>query len=188
MPSCVWVRVPSLAQKSRGTPRLFSCELRASWLSFPSVTNVTSPQGEYTSPTFGRSHALRTAEDSLDHLFQCELGPRGFVPLCHYRDISPGRIYVSDVWSLARSQNSRSLPRPPLSVRARASRLLPSVTDVTSPQGEYTSPTFGRSHLHRTAEGSLDHFSVRASGGLIMRTVAYSRQDAQRLFHCLSAI
>ena len=34
---------------------------------------MTSPQGEYTSPTFGRSHALRTAEDSLDHLFQREL-------------------------------------------------------------------------------------------------------------------
>lgn len=44
--------------------------------------------------------------------FSCKFGPRGFVPLCHYRDISPGRIYVSDVWSLARSQNSRKLPRP----------------------------------------------------------------------------
>ena len=45
---------------------------RASGLpvSFPSVTNVTSPQGEYTSPTFGRSHSHRTAEDSLDHFLR----------------------------------------------------------------------------------------------------------------------
>ena len=34
----------------------------------------------------------------------------------------------------------------------------PSVTGVTSPRGEYTSPTFDRSHTHRTAESSLDHF------------------------------
>ena len=81
-------------------------------VSFPSVTNVTSPQGESTSPTFGRSHSHRTAEDSLDHFFQCELGPPGFVPLCLWRDFSPGRIHVSDVWSLAHSQNSRKLPRP----------------------------------------------------------------------------
>lgn len=77
MPSCVWVRVPSLAQKKddvESTPRhLFSVRARASWLSFPSVTDVTSPQGEYTSPTFRRSHALRTAESSLDHFLR-ELG------------------------------------------------------------------------------------------------------------------
>ena len=42
--------------------------------SYPSVTGVTAPQGEYTSPTFGRSHALRTAEDSLDHLFCASFG------------------------------------------------------------------------------------------------------------------
>ena len=35
---------------------------------------------------------------------------------------------------------------------------------MTSPQGEYTSPTFGHSHALRTAEDSLDHFFVRASG------------------------
>ena len=81
-------------------------------VSFPSVTGMTSPQGEYTSPTFGRSHSHRTADGFLDHLFQCELGPPGFVPLCHWHDFSPGRIYVSDVWSLALAQNSRKLPRP----------------------------------------------------------------------------
>ena len=42
--------------------------------SFPSVSGVTAPQGEYTSPTFGRSHTLRTAEDSLDHLFCASFG------------------------------------------------------------------------------------------------------------------
>ena len=31
---------------------------------------MTSPEGEYTSPTFGRSHSLRTAEDSLDHFLR----------------------------------------------------------------------------------------------------------------------
>ena len=48
----------------------------------------------------------------------------------------------------------------PLSVRASGLResSYPSVTNVTSPQGEYTSPTFDRSHTHRTAEDSLDHF------------------------------
>lgn len=39
-------------------------------------------------------------------------GLPAFVPLCHWRDFSPGIIYVSDVWSLAHSQNSRRLPRP----------------------------------------------------------------------------
>lgn len=76
MPSCVWVRVPSLAQKEAvGIPRPLSVRapgLRES--SYPSVTNVTSPQGEHTSPTFGRSHPLRTAEDSLDHLFCASFG------------------------------------------------------------------------------------------------------------------
>ncbi len=91
-------------------------------------------------------------------------GLMAFVPLCHCRDISPGRIYVSDVWSLALAQNSRRLPRP-LSVRASGLAVsFPSVTNVTSPRGEYTSLTFGRSHALRTAEDSLDHFSVRASG------------------------
>ena len=49
-------------------------------------------------------------------------------------------------------------------MRARASRLLPSVTNVTAPQGGYTSLTFGRLHALRTAEDFLDHLSVRASG------------------------
>ena len=153
-------------ERGRGNSHgLFQCELRASRLSFPSVTIVTSPQGEYTSPTFRRSHALRTAESFLDHLFQCELGPTGFVPLCLWRDFSPGRIYVSDVWSLALAQNSRRLPRPLFSVRASGLMAsLPSVSGVTSPQGESTSPAFGRSHALRTAEDSLVHFSVRASG------------------------
>ena len=35
---------------------------------------------------------------------------------------------------------------------------------MTSPEGEYTSPTFGRSLSHRTAEDSLDQFC--ASSGL----------------------
>ena len=73
--------------------------VRASGLavSFPSVTNVTSPQGEYTSPTFGRSHYHRTTVGSLDH-FLCELraSPNeggGLLP--------PGRaarilLYISD--------------------------------------------------------------------------------------------
>ena len=51
-----------------------SVRARASWLSFPSVTIVTSPEGEYTSLTFRRSHALRTAEDSLDHFFCASSG------------------------------------------------------------------------------------------------------------------
>ena len=102
----------ALAQNGRRLPRPLFARASGLAVSLPSVTVVTSPQGEYTSPTFGRSHALRTAESSLDHLFQRELGPHGFVPLCHYRDFSLARIYVSDVWSLARSQNSRRLPRP----------------------------------------------------------------------------
>ena len=46
-------------------------------------------------------------------LFQCELrdSVSPLTPLS-LRDISRGRIYVSDVWSLARSQNSRRLTRP----------------------------------------------------------------------------
>ena len=92
-------------------------------------------------------------------LFQCELrdSMSPLTPLS-LRDISPGRIHVSDVWSLALAQKGGKLPRP---LFARASGLavsFPSVTIVTSPQGEYTSLTFGRSHSHRTAEVSLDHF------------------------------
>ena len=113
MPSCVWVRVPSLAQKEAvGIPTASFCASSGLPVSFPSVTGVTSPQGEFTSPTFGRSHSHRTADGSLDGLFCASFGPRGFSPLCHWRDFSPGRIHVSDVWSLARSQNSRRLPRP----------------------------------------------------------------------------
>ena len=96
--------------------------------------------------------------------FSASFGPHGFFPLCHWRDCSPGRTYVSDVWSLARSHNDSRLPRPPF---ARASGLpasLPSVTDMTSPQGEYTSPTFGRSLSHRTAEDSLDHLFCASFG------------------------
>ena len=77
MPSCVWVRVPSLArsQNGRKLPRPL-LSVRASGLpaSLPSVTDMTSPQGEYTSPTIGRSHSHRTAEDSLDHLFCASFG------------------------------------------------------------------------------------------------------------------
>ena len=69
MPSCVWVRVPSLAQKKddvESTPRhLFFARASGLQASLPSVTDVTSPQGEYTSPTFGRSRSHRTAEGSL---------------------------------------------------------------------------------------------------------------------------
>ena len=92
-------------------------------------------------------------------LFQCErrdsVSPRTPLSL---RDISRGRIYVSDVWSLALAQNGRILPRPLFSANSGLPASFPSVTNVTSPQGDYTSPTFGRSHSHRTAESFLDHF------------------------------
>ena len=106
--------------------------------------------------------------------FCASFGPPGFVPICLWRDFSPGRIYVSDVWSLARSQNSRRLPRPPFSANSGLPASLPSVTGVTSPQGEYTSPTFDRSHSHRTAEDSLDHFSVRARASRLRSPLSLS--------------
>ena len=64
MPSCVWVRVPSLALK-KAVEHSTAFFVRASVLaaSLPSVTGVTSPQGEFTSPTFGRSHFHRTDGD-----------------------------------------------------------------------------------------------------------------------------
>ena len=68
---------------------------------------------------------------------------------------------------------------------ARASGLavsLSSVTDVTSPQGEFTSPTFGRSHSHRTDGDDSTAFFARASGGLLVSVAVYFRQDAQRVF------
>ena len=54
--------------------------------------------------------------------FQCELrdSVSPLTPLS-LRDISRGRIYVSDVWSLARSQNGRWIPRRPFLRELRAS-------------------------------------------------------------------
>ena len=75
MPSCVWVRVPSLAQKEAvGIPTAYFCASLGLTVSFPSVTNVTSPQGEFTSPTFGRSLSHRSDGVSRDHLFCASFG------------------------------------------------------------------------------------------------------------------
>ena len=77
----------------------------------------------------GSSPFARTEKDDVEmtprHLFLRELrdSVSPLTPLS-LRDISPGRIYVSDVWSLALAQNGRWIPRRPLLRELRASRLL----------------------------------------------------------------
>ena len=124
---------------------------------------MTSPEGEYTSPTFGRSHALRTAENSLDHLFARARASRILTPLSLAWLLPGENIHLRRLVARTLSEQQKT-PSTTFSCKLGPPGFVPLCHFVTSPQGEYTSPTFGRSHSHRTAENSLDHLFCASFG------------------------